>query len=396
VNIGFVGFLFGATGMFATMYATQAILPRLGRDFHVSDSTAGLSISVLVVCVGAGAWLWGPLSDRIGRRRSLLLASTVLPFPVILSAAAPTFPLLLVARGLQGLCMPGLLIVSLPYVMEAFGRTMGRRAMGYYVFSLTFGGLVGRVGVAELSAVVGWRVALGSLAVLPAVASIVMRRTLPPEPDAGTLRGDERFLHSARRVLRSRALIGSMLVGFGCFFTFTGVFSYVTFRLEAPPFSFSDSKTGLIFTLWALGFFGPVAGRVAERVGWRVICLTAMVFVLVGVVITIPARVPTLILGLAFLSVGMYAGTTGAQLGVSSSTRHDRGIASAFYFTAFYTAATLAGYVPGLVWESHGWGGVVVLALCVITTFGIAAAWTLHGVPDTQPRPEEVPLGEAP
>ena len=167
VNIGFVGFLFGATGMFATMYATQAILPRLGRDFHVSDSTAGLSISVLVVCVGAGAWLWGPSptgsaggapcssrapssrspsSSPRRRRRSRCCSSRV---------------------GCRGCACRGCLIVSLPYVMEAFGRTMGRRAMGYYVFSLTFGGLVGRVGVAELSAVVGWRVALGSLAVLP-------------------------------------------------------------------------------------------------------------------------------------------------------------------------------------------------------------------------------------
>ena len=184
-----------------------------------------------------------------------------------------------------------------------------------------------------------------------------MRRTLPPEPQAGALRGDERFVSSARRVLRSRALIGSMLVGFGCFFTFTGVFSYVTFRLEAPPFSFSDSKTGLIFTLWALGFFGPVAGRVAERVGWRVICMTSMVFILAGVLITIPARVPTLIVGLALLAIGMYAGTTGAQLGVSSSTRHDRGIASAFYFTAFYTAATLAAMCPGSSGSRTGGAG---------------------------------------
>ena len=43
------GFLFGAAGMFATMYSTQAILPVLGRDFGVSPSRAGLTISALPV-----------------------------------------------------------------------------------------------------------------------------------------------------------------------------------------------------------------------------------------------------------------------------------------------------------------------------------------------------------
>ena len=39
------GFMLGAAGMFATMYSTQAILPELSRDFDVSPSRAGLTIS---------------------------------------------------------------------------------------------------------------------------------------------------------------------------------------------------------------------------------------------------------------------------------------------------------------------------------------------------------------
>ena len=62
-------FLFGAASMFATMYSTQAILPELGRSFGVSAAASGLSISVLIVSLACGAWLWGPASDRIGRRR---------------------------------------------------------------------------------------------------------------------------------------------------------------------------------------------------------------------------------------------------------------------------------------------------------------------------------------
>jgi MFS family permease len=71
---GMSGLLLGAAGMFATMYASHAILPELPADFAVTPSQAGLSISVVVLAVALCGWLWGPFSDRVGRKRSLMLA----------------------------------------------------------------------------------------------------------------------------------------------------------------------------------------------------------------------------------------------------------------------------------------------------------------------------------
>src|SRR5262249_46780217 len=112
------GFLLGATGMFATMYSTQAILPTIGRSFGVRPAATGLTISMVLVAVAAGAWLWGPLSDRVGARRSMVLASTLLVLPTVGVGLAPSFAVLLGLRILQGLCMPGLLAVGVGYVAD--------------------------------------------------------------------------------------------------------------------------------------------------------------------------------------------------------------------------------------------------------------------------------------
>src|SRR5436190_4394649 len=88
---GMAGFLLGSAGMFATMYSTQAILPELGRAFHVGPAHAGLTISAVVVAIAAGVWIWGPFSDHIGRRRSIVLASALLVVPTLAAAFAPTF-----------------------------------------------------------------------------------------------------------------------------------------------------------------------------------------------------------------------------------------------------------------------------------------------------------------
>ena len=344
--------------MFATMYATQAILPELARDFDVSPAEAGLTVSAVVVAIAAGVWVWGPLSDRIGRRRSLLAASMLLVAPTIGAALAPTFAVLVACRALQGLCMPGLLAVGVPYVMEAFGPRLGGRAMGVYVSALVAGGLIGRVGVALAAAAVGWRWAIGALAVLPLAGAAVMRRSLP---DVGAPpRSGRRVVAQLRnlRVLRIAVAAGAM------FFTFVGTFSYAVFRLERAPFSYGNAVSSLIFLLWLLGAVGPFAGRVADRIGWRRTALTAVGVTAAGLALTLPAVTPTFALGLALVTVSMFSGVTALQLGLAAATSVDRGAASAVYFSVYYGAGAVGAYVPGLAWQAWRWPGVAVTSAC--------------------------------
>ena len=86
-RLALAGFMLGAAGMFAVMYATQAILPELSREFDVSASQAGLTVSVVIVVLAAGGWIWGPLSDRWGRKRTLVLASALLAVPTLAAGA---------------------------------------------------------------------------------------------------------------------------------------------------------------------------------------------------------------------------------------------------------------------------------------------------------------------
>ena len=67
--------------------------------------------------------------------------------------------------------------------------------------------------------------------------------------------------------------------------------------------------------------------------------------------------------GLALVTLGNFSGVTAAQLGVAESTATDRGLASALYFSAYYVAGALGGYLPGLAFERWEWPGVAVLAL---------------------------------
>lgn len=361
-----LGFLVGASAMFATMYSTQAILPTLGRVFDVSPSRAGLTISVLVLAMVAGSWLWGPLSDRVGRRRCLIAASALLVPASVAVALAPSFELLLAARALQGLILPGLLVVGLPYVAEVFVPSVGARAMGWYMAALISGGLVGRLGVALLASLAGWRVALGILAVLPLVAVVVMHRGLPAAPPrrAGGRRGR----------LMNRRVVAAAMSGPSLFFVFVGVFSFIGYRLEAAPFNLSSTQSSLVFAAWIAGTVAPIAGRRAERHGWSTVVMAGAAVAAVGLGLTIGGHLSLIVIGLLCVTIGMFSVVTAAPIGVAGARGVRPGAASALYYSIYYAAGAAGAFVPGLAWQAAGWSGVAaVSALALVVALAGAA-----------------------
>ena len=361
-----VGFLVGASAMFATMYSTQGILPELARVFSVTPSRAGLTISVLVIAVVAGSWIWGPLSDRVGGRNCLIAASALLVPASIAVALAPSFGVLLFIRAIQGLILPGLLAVGIPYVSEVFVPAFGARAMGWYMASLISGGLVGRLGVALLASVTGWRFALGTLAVFPLIAVVVMMRGLPPAPQVRRER--------VRGPIANRRIIAAALTGPSLFFVFVGVFSYIGFRLEAAPFNLSPTAASLVFGLWVVGAVAPIAGRYAERVGWARVAIIGVVCAAIGIALTVPDILTTTLIGLTFITIGMFTVVTAAPIGVGGARGVRPGAASALYYSIYYTAGALGAFLPGLAWQAAGWTGVS-LVVGAVLLIGALGAW---------------------
>ena len=355
------------------MYSTQAILPELGRDFDISPAEAGLTVSAVVVALALAAFVWGPLSDRIGRKRSLVLASALLVAPTIGAGLAPTFGTLLACRALQGLCMPGLLTVGVPYVTEAFVPRIGARAMGYYVSALVAGGLIGRVGVALVTSLVGWRWAVGGLAFLPLAGAVVLQRTLPDVPSPA--RGAGRSL---RRQLTNSRVLRVAVVASTFFFTFVGTFSYVTYRLEQPPFGYGTAVGSLVFVLWLLGATTPLVGRLVDRIGWRRVVGSALGLCAAGLLLTFPASIVTIVIGLAAFTLANFAGVTAAQVGIAEATVVDRGAASAVYYAMYYASGGVGGYLPGLAWQAWHWNGIALVGLGVLS---VGAAALLGGRP---------------
>jgi MFS transporter, YNFM family, putative membrane transport protein len=371
---GFVALFFAPAFVFANMYTTQAILPVLSQDFHISAPTAGLSVSLLVLAVAIGSLFYGPLSDVAGRKPVMVVASFLVAVPTLLCAFAPSFTVLLIFRTLQGLFMPGLTSVAIAYVNEEFeGRWRGL-AMGIYVSGQTLGGLFARVGSATLTDLFDWRIALLAFVLPTLIAALIMWRFLPDTRGRQRLQSERQALQLNKAFLRhtlhdmwlhlhNRRLVGAFIIGFTLFFGFIGVFTYLPFYLSGPHFRLPTLTLGLVYLLWITGVFSPVAGTLAGRIGTRKAIACSSSLAIVGLLITLIPILPIVIFGLALLTLGMFSTMPATNLYLGEQSTTAKGTAASMYLSLYYFGGSFGAVVPGIALLWAGWPGVVLICL---------------------------------
>jgi DHA1 family bicyclomycin/chloramphenicol resistance-like MFS transporter len=149
-------------------------LPSLTEGFGAPVSQAQLTLTTLLLAFGVSQLVWGPLSDRCGRRPVLLLGLGAYTLAGIGCVLAPTMSLLIVWRAVQGAAMGAAVmgaraIVRDLYTPEIGARVMSRGMSGLGVIACTaapMGGL--------LTDLLGWRFALAALVVFGCVALAVV------------------------------------------------------------------------------------------------------------------------------------------------------------------------------------------------------------------------------
>src|SRR5258707_5678221 len=365
--------------IFANMYTTQAILPVFSRDFHVSAPTAGLTVSVLVLTVAIGSLFYGPLSDRIGRKTVMVGASLLVIITSLLCGLAPNFSTLVGLRAFQGLLMPGLSSVAIPYVNEEFEGKGRGLAMGIYVSGLTLGGLFARTGSAALTEFYGWRIAMDAFALPTLIAVVAMWRFLPetqskrittkaPEGQVATGTGAQvrQVLHDMRLHLGNRRLVGAFVIGFTLFFGFIGTFTYLPYYLTGPVFKLPTIALSLVYLLWLTGIFSPVAGSLANRMGARRAIAYSMSLAAVGLLITLIPSLPVVIFGLGLLAMGMFSTVPAVNLYLGEQATQAKGTAASMYLSLYYFGGSFGAVLPGIALVWAGLTGVTLLCLGMV------------------------------
>ena len=365
---------------FLNLYTPQAILPALAAEFAVPLHTTGLAVTASLLAVALVAPFAGAISDVLGRKRLIVGAAVAVIAPTLLVAFSRSLEALLVWRFLQGLLLPFIFAVTVAYIGEECEGPAAIRAAGTYASGSIVGGFCGRFVTGIAADFGGWRLGFLVIAALTAIGAAVVAVTLPTERRFRPMRGGARAMwRDWREHARNRLLWGTCAVGFGMLFSVVATFTFINFRLAAPPFSLSSSALGSVFAVYLVGAVTtPLATRLAVRIGRQRTAALAAGVAIVGELVTLVPHLAGVVAGLVLASAGLFVAQALALGFIGVAVKRARSTAVGLYVSTYYVGGALGGILPGELWHRFGWAGCVALVCVAIAAMGFAAVTTFR------------------
>ena len=362
---------------FNAMYATQALLPALTEQLHISPASASLTVSAVTGMLAVAIIPASILSERFGRGRVMITSAVVATAIGVALSASPTIEILVAGRAIQGLFVAGVPAVAMAWLAEEMSAESLPAAMGKYVAGTTIGGLLGRLvpaGVLELGS---WRWALLATALLALVLALIFAALLPHqrnfEPKSITVRSELAALagHWQNRQIAGLYLLAFLLMG-----VFVSLYNYLGFRLRSD-FGFSEAAIGLVFLIYLVGTWTSArAGTFASRIGRTAVVGIGIAAAAAGLLLTLSTHLALVLIGMAVMTGGFFAAHSTASGWVGALAHTNRAEASSTYLFCYYLGSSALGYLSGLVFHHTSWVGLILallalLALAGATLFGL-------------------------
>lgn len=374
-----VALLAATIATFALLYVPQAVLPQLSDEFSVSPGASTLVISTATAGLAVAGIPLAMLSEVVGRRTVMIAALCVATATGLLLAVVPSFTVLLVLRAIQGIALAGVPAVAMAHVADELqGAALGA-SMGIYVAGTTIGGMSGRIVGGVLSDAAGWRVGIAAVGVLAAVATVIFAVLLPRPRARAAASGQVRaVIVGLRRAVSDPVLYGPYLIAAFGMGSFVAVYNVLPFRLVGPPFDIPAGLASLAFLAYLAGSVtSGIAGRLADRYGRPAVLWVSLALALVGLALSLPDVLTTVLVGLVVFTGGFFGAHSVASGWVGArAPAMARGPASALYLFAYYVGSSVGGGIGGVTYGSYGWPTLVSLLACWLA---VAAAAVLGG-----------------
>jgi YNFM family putative membrane transporter len=367
----------GFTAML-NMYAPQAVLPMMSAEFGVGPAAISQIMTVSALAVALTAPFTGVIADVLGRRFVIAIAIALLVVPSVMMSFSDSLEMLLFWRFVQGLLLPPIFAVSVAYIGAEWPASEATAVTGTFIAATAVGGFSGRMITAALADPVGWRHALFADAAITALCALVVIALLPRERSFVHGTTLMTSLRQMMKHLRNPRLLATFGVGFGIMFNFLAAFTYLGFRLAAPPFSLSTTAIGAVFVTYLISIVtAPFTGRLVSHFGRRQFGTIALAVWMCGILLTLASSLPVIIAGLFMITGAGFYVQVCCQSFVATNAREGNSSAVGLYVTSFYVGGSFGGLIPGLLWSSTGWPGVVwlIVGMLLIMAAFVRFAW---------------------
>lgn len=253
-------------------FAMQVFLPALPaiqEGFAASAAAAQLAFSLSTLSIAFATLVYGPLSDRLGRRPALLGGLVVFLLGTLLCALAPSLELLILGRIVQAAGGCAGMVLSRAIVRDLYPREQAAQALAWITMAMVVAPMMAPALGGLLVDLVGWRAIFlaGLLAGAGVLLASAARLAETGRPGALAAGGPAMFGAFAH-LLRQRAFRGwaaQAAFSMAVFFAFLAAAPFLVVEAYGRP----AVEYGLLFVLISAAFMAGnfAAARLSARLG---------------------------------------------------------------------------------------------------------------------------------
>lgn len=360
-------------------------LPHLTRILGTDVATIQLTMSLNLLAYSLAQLIYGPLADRFGRKRLLLVGLGGLALASLGCALASDIDTLLAGRIAQGVfaCVPSVVVAVI--IREHYDETRAAKVLGVYGIALGGVPALGPVIGSYVFVWFGWQANFFILTGL-AIFMLLVVACVVPETGGGQ-RGalhPLRVLGSYARLLRNRRYMSYLI-------PLTGIFGALFAFVTAGPFILIDRlgvatqhygfALAVPLTVFMLGSFAAnrMAGRISieRQVQGAILIALGGVFLMLVLVAAGQVSVVVILIGMSLHHLGLGVLLAAGYVGLLNAASDDiRGSAAALAGSAQVGGASVASFLVGAFHDGSALPMAGVLALlCVIGALG----WMILG-----------------
>ena len=378
-----LGLLAAITALaFCALHMVVPALPLLVRLFDDSPSRVQLVLSLYLAGIAAGQLVYGPLSDRFGRRPVLIAGLAMFLFGTVLCGAAPSLNFLILGRVFEGFGACAGIVLARAMIRDVYEREAAARGLALVMMAMTLAPAISPALGAYLSEWIDWR---AIFLLLGGLGAIVFAATLARlgETNRNRTRLDLAGMVGAYGLLlRSPAFVGFALCSACCsasWFTFIASAPHLLADIMGEP----PSTYGLMILLPMAGYMlgNFIAARFAFRFGSLTLLICGRVLAFVGATALMlwflvgGVGVWAMFLPIAFTEIG--DGMSQPSTMAAGLSIHIRLAGTASGLMGFLQMAMAAGgsFIVALLPQDSAFGPISVFAAFVVLAlaFGLFA-----------------------
>ena len=375
ITAGFLGWMLDAFDFFLVVFCLTAI----GKEFQKNDADIALSITITLAFRPVGAFIFGLLADRYGRRLPLMLDLIFYSLVEVLTAFAPNYSTFMVLRALFGIGMGGEWGVGASLAMEKVPPRLRGVLSGLLQQGYAAGNVFAAICYFWLFPRWGWR-PLFLLGGLPALLALFVRFGIK-ESEVWHRTKSESWSHLGRSILSNWKLFAYLTL----LMTTMNLSSHGTQDMY-PTFlqrqwNFGPENRALLsgFSMVGAIIGGVLVGLASDRIGRRRAMIIALVFAIFLIPLWAFSRSLALLYAGAFFMQFMVQGAWGVIPAHLSELSPDsvRGFLPGFAYQCGVLLSSSVVWIQTLYAQRTGYSKA--MAFTAVTVFTAAVIMTAVG-----------------